>query len=185
MGSEAVTPLTPPSSGPADHLLPQGEKEGGHFASSSISPNTAFPSPLAGEGARRVGEGERATEIPPAARLHKSAPRQTGFARSMRHQPTEAEEQLWRLLKDRRLVGYKFRRQVPIGPFIADFACYSARLVIELDGSQHADDPGDKKRDAWFTADGFRTLRIWNNDLTTKRESVLQAIWHALTAAAP
>jgi adenine-specific DNA-methyltransferase len=117
--------------------------------------------------------------------LHKSAPRQTDFARSMRRQPTGAEEQLWRLLRDRQLVGHKFRRQVPIGPFIADFACYSARLVVELDGSQHADDPGDKKRDAWFAADGYRIIRVWNNELTHNREGVLQAIWHALTEPAP
>jgi len=69
---------------------------------------------------------------------------------------------------------------VPIGPFIADFVCLSARLVIELDGGQHADDPRDLRRDAWFATDGFCTLRVWNNELSTNREGVLEAIWLAL-----
>lgn len=98
----------------------------------------------------------------------------------MRRKPTQAEQKLWQLLKDRRFADYKFRRQVPIGPFIADFVCYSARLIIELDGSQHADAQSDEARDAWFAAKDFATLRIWNNDLTANAESVTDAIWHRL-----
>ena len=106
--------------------------------------------------------------------------RNRGHAKSMRRNPTEAEQKLWRLLKDRRFADYKFRRQVPIGPYIADFVCYSARLIVELDGSQHADDARDAARDDWFAAKGFATQRIWNNELTKDADAVSDAIWHRL-----
>ena len=109
-----------------------------------------------------------------------TTPRQLHFARAMRHEATPPEGLLWGILRDRRFLGHKFRRQAPLGPFIADFACLSARLVIELDGAQHAEDPGDKRRDAWFAANRFRVLRVWNNELTTNRNGVLDAVWHAL-----
>src|SRR5690606_18343774 len=76
--------------------------------------------------------------------------------------------------------GFKFRRQVPIGPFVADFVCFEARLVIELDGTQHADSASDAWRDRWLHDDDFRVLRIWNADLFRNRTSVLETIWHAL-----
>jgi very-short-patch-repair endonuclease len=89
---------------------------------------------------------------------------------------------LWGVLRDRRFTDYKFRRQVPIGPFIVDFACFDARLVIELDGSQHAEDPTDARRDAELARRGFRVLRVWNNELTENRDGVLHAIWAVLRA---
>jgi very-short-patch-repair endonuclease len=98
----------------------------------------------------------------------------------MRHEPTEAERKLWGLLRDRRLAEHKFRRQVPIGPFIVDFFCPERKLVVELDGSQHADDPTDRRRDRWLNQQGYRVLRIWNNDLSHNRIGVLDSIWHAL-----
>ena len=70
------------------------------------------------------------------------------FARKLRQEPTDAERAMWRLLRDRRLSGLKFRRQVPVGPHIVDFACVSARLVVELDGGQHAESKSDAARDA-------------------------------------
>ena len=73
------------------------------------------------------------------------------FAKGMRSQPTSTEDRMWRLLRARRFQGYKFRRQVPIGNYIVDFVCQSARLIVELDGSQHADDPSDVRRDNWLT----------------------------------
>ncbi len=106
--------------------------------------------------------------------------RNRGFAKAMRRNPTEAEQKLWLILKDRRFAGYKFRRQVPIGPFIADFVCYSARLIIELDGSQHADDAYDAARDEWIAAKGFTTLRIWNSDLNSSADAVSDVIWNRL-----
>ncbi len=90
--------------------------------------------------------------------------RLTTFARSMRVEPTDAELKLWYALRDGRLGGLKFRRQVPIGKFIGDFVCYERRLVIELDGSQHAESRRDAVRDAELSRRGFHVLRIWNNE---------------------
>ncbi len=87
------------------------------------------------------------------------------FARDMRREPTEAEKRLWEELRDRRLMRLKFRRQVPLGPFIADFVCMEARLVVEVDGSQHGDSVRDQRRDAELAARGFRVLRFWNDDV--------------------
>ncbi len=87
---------------------------------------------------------------------------------------------MWQVLRDRRFIEHKFRRQVPVGPYIADFACHSARLIVELDGSQHAESAYDAIRDAELARHGYRVLRVWNDDLTDNRDGVLTAIWHAL-----
>ena len=76
------------------------------------------------------------------------------FARSMRHQPTEAEERLWGALRGRRLMRLKFRRQVPLGAYIADFVCLEARLIVEVDGIQHAENTRDMVRDRNLEAMG-------------------------------
>jgi len=104
------------------------------------------------------------------------------FAKTMRHTPTEAEARLWSLLRDRRFASYKFRRQMPFGAYIVDFACLSAMLVIEADGSQHADASDDPKRDAYLADQGFRVLRFWNNDILSDEDSVMETIWSALEA---
>ncbi|WP_374625153.1 endonuclease domain-containing protein [Devosia sp.] len=98
----------------------------------------------------------------------------------MRAAATEAEATLWGIVRDRRLADFKFRRQVPMGRYIVDLYCPAARLIIELDGSQHAEGDYDTVRDAWLRAQGYRVLRLWNNDLTDNRDGVLTAIWHAL-----
>jgi very-short-patch-repair endonuclease len=98
----------------------------------------------------------------------------------MRREPTAAEDRLWRLLKDRRFAGFKFRRQVPVGPYIGDFVCYDARLIVEMDGSQHAESVRDRKRDAWLRADGYEIIRVWNNELTDNQLGVTEAIYAAL-----
>jgi very-short-patch-repair endonuclease len=98
----------------------------------------------------------------------------------MRNFPTDAKHRIWSLLRNRRFADFKFRRQVPIGPYIADFACFSAKLIIELDCGQHADSLADAARDQDLSARGFRILRIWNNDLTHHEHSVLDAVWNAL-----
>jgi very-short-patch-repair endonuclease len=85
----------------------------------------------------------------------------------MRRQPTEAEAALWRILRNRRLSMLKFRRQAPIPPYIADFVCFEHRLIVEADGSQHAENIRDKKRDAFLDAHGFTVLRFWNSDILT------------------
>jgi very-short-patch-repair endonuclease len=100
-------------------------------------------------------------------------------ARTLRCQSTPLESRLWSLLRDRRLVDFKFRRQVPIGRFVADFACFDAKLIVELDGSQHAENPYDTQRDAELAQRGFQILRVWNSDLTSNRDGVLEAIYTA------
>ena len=83
---------------------------------------------------------------------------------------------MWRLLRDRRLSAYKFRRQVPFKNYILDFVCFDKRLVIEIDGSQHAESRGDAARDAALSAEGFQTVRYWNNDVLQQPASVLEDI---------
>jgi very-short-patch-repair endonuclease len=100
----------------------------------------------------------------------------------MRSNSTEAEHRLWQLLRAHRFEAHKFRRQVPIDFYIADFVCFSRRVIIELDGSQHAESESDAKRDAFLEAQGFRVVRIWNNDLFTNEEGVAQLILAALKA---
>jgi very-short-patch-repair endonuclease len=103
----------------------------------------------------------------------------------MRRQPTEAESKLWLLLCNRRLADFKFRRQVPVGPYIPDFVCYAARLIVEADGGQHAENPRDLRRDAELARRGFRILRLWNNDILARPEATLDAVWAALHEVAP
>lgn len=84
------------------------------------------------------------------------------------------------MLRAHRLAGAKFKRQEQIGDYIVDFVCFRARLIVEADGSQHADNPADFQRDDWLSAQGFRVLRFWNNDILSDSEAVATAIFHAL-----
>jgi len=106
-----------------------------------------------------------------------------GVARRMRREPTPAERVLWLALRGRRFLAWKFRRQVPIGPFVADFPCFEARLVIEVDGGHHAENARDVERDRWFAENGFRVLRLWNHEVLKARETALDAIFAALSQA--
>jgi very-short-patch-repair endonuclease len=83
----------------------------------------------------------------------------------MRHEPADAEAAMWRLLRDRRLSAFKFRRQVPFKTYILDFVCFAKHLVIEIDGSQHVDSQTDAQRQEVLASEGFRTARYWNNDV--------------------
>ena len=83
---------------------------------------------------------------------------------------------MWRLLRDRRLSTFKFRRQVPFKSYILDFVCFEKFLVIEIDGSQHAESRGDAARDTAFAAEGLQTVRYWNNDVLQQPASVLEDI---------
>ena len=103
-------------------------------------------------------------------------PRNLRFARSMRHVPTEAEEKLWRELRSRRLDRMKFRRQMPIGNYIADFVCLQAKLIVEIDGTQHGDSAYDRRRDAELNARGFQVLRFWNDDVLRDLDAVCDTI---------
>jgi very-short-patch-repair endonuclease len=97
-------------------------------------------------------------------------------ARAMRRTLTDAERTLWHALRDRRMQSIKFRRQAPIGPYIADFLCIEHRLVVEADGSRHAQSLRDVARDEWLARNGYKILRFWNNDILTAQESVLATI---------
>jgi very-short-patch-repair endonuclease len=101
----------------------------------------------------------------------------------MRHAPTDAERRLWYFLRDRRLGGYKFRRQHPVGNYIADFACIEGRLIVELDGGQHAEifqQEKDEVKTAFFTERGFRVLRFWNHQVLNDTQAVLEEILRVL-----
>jgi very-short-patch-repair endonuclease len=100
----------------------------------------------------------------------------------MRHEPTDAERKLWSILRAKRLAGWKFKRQQPIDRYIVDFVCFEARLIVEADGGQHAENNNDAVRDAFLAEQGFRVLRYWNNDILTNLEGVATAILAALEA---
>jgi very-short-patch-repair endonuclease len=104
-------------------------------------------------------------------------------AKKLRANSTDAEQKLWRSLRNLELHGSHFRRQVPIGNFVADFACLAAKLLIEVDGSQHGSAFGaerDTERTAWLEKEGYRVLRFWNNDITGNIDGVMDAIYEAL-----
>ncbi len=102
------------------------------------------------------------------------------FARALRQTPTDAEIRLWAVLRSRRLADFKFRRQHPIGPFVADFVCLRHHLIIEADGSQHAESDDDVRRTKWLERRGWRVLRFWNNDVLANTNGVMEAILAAL-----
>jgi very-short-patch-repair endonuclease len=97
-------------------------------------------------------------------------------ARAMRREPTERERLLWARLRDRRLGGYKFRRQHPIGAFVADFARLECRLIVETDGEQHVGSEYDQYRSDWLRTQGWRVIRFWNNEVRENPNGVAEAI---------
>jgi very-short-patch-repair endonuclease len=122
------------------------------------------PAGLGREADQGWGEGE-ATE-----------PSILDHARSMRHAPTPAEHKLSQALRKKQSGGMKFRRQVPLGPFIADFYCPTARLVVEVDGISHIDSRADVRRDTWMKNQGIDLFRISNHDVLSNLEGVVVAI---------
>jgi very-short-patch-repair endonuclease len=99
----------------------------------------------------------------------------------MRHIATDAESMMWRLLRHRRLVGFKFRRQVPLEGFILDFVCFDQRTIVEIDGGQHFSSRRDMQRDSRLAQEGFRVVRYWNNDVLQRPDSVLEDLFARLT----
>ena len=93
---------------------------------------------------------------------------------------TDAERRLWSVLRDRRLHGYKFRRQHPIGRFVVDFACTKYHLVVEADGGQHNGSVADERRTKWLESQGWRVIRFWNNEILANTEGVATVILEAL-----
>jgi very-short-patch-repair endonuclease len=100
----------------------------------------------------------------------------TPRARRLRSDQTDAEKKLWWRLRNRQIAGCKFVRQEPIGPYICDFVCREQRLVIEVDGGQHADSATDKVRDQWLVSHNYRVMRFWNNDVLGNIDGVLMTI---------
>jgi very-short-patch-repair endonuclease len=135
--------------------------------------------PLSPSGRGVGGEGLR------GAGREGSPPWLTQRAKTLRREQTPAEQSLWQHLRAKRFSGYKFRRQQPIGRYVVDFVCFARKLVVELDGSQHAERVAyDQARDAWLRSQGFRVLRFWNNEWTGQKEAVLEGIWRGLEEGA-
>jgi very-short-patch-repair endonuclease len=109
----------------------------------------------------------------------------TDRARRLRSSQMSAEETLWYNLRARRLNGYKFVRQEPIGPYTVDFICRDARLIVEVDGGQQADSRRDVVRDKWLADHNYRVLRFWNNDVLHNLSGVLETIVSAIADAPP
>jgi len=101
-------------------------------------------------------------------------------AARLRHEMTDVERKLWFALRNRQLNGYKFRCQATIGPFVVDFLCIEAALIVELDGGQHSD-AADASRTAFLTKRGYRIIRFWNNEVNDSFDGVLRTIADALT----
>jgi adenine-specific DNA-methyltransferase len=107
-------------------------------------------------------------------------------ARQLRRDQTDAEQTLWARLRDRQLRGAKFRRQHPIGPFIADFCCPEGKVIVELDGGQHAEKvAADQKRCRFLEGQGYRVLRFWNHDVLGNTDAVLERIAEVLSDPHP
>jgi len=115
-------------------------------------------------------------------------PRLLSFARGMRREATDAEQRLWSRLRDRRLGGLKFRRQVPFAGYVLDFFCQERALAVELDGGQHNDGPGGKRdtgRDGALRKQGVETLRFWDPDVLKETDAVCEAILAAAMLREP
>jgi very-short-patch-repair endonuclease len=109
----------------------------------------------------------------------------TNRARDLRRDQTDAERKLWTRIRSRSIDGCKFVRQEPIGPYFVDFVCRERRLIIELDGGQHAESKKDAIRYQWLVDHRYRVLRFWNNDVLSNIDGVLETIAAALDAEMP
>jgi very-short-patch-repair endonuclease len=106
------------------------------------------------------------------------------LARKLRQQSTDAERMLWKHLRAHRMAGYKFRRQVVIEPYIVDFICLDARLIVEADGGQHLEQAEDDlKRSAFLQSRGYKVIRFWNDEILTDTHIVLERIYNNLITA--
>ncbi len=105
------------------------------------------------------------------------------FVRRLRRNMTVAERRLWAALRAKRFEKYKFRRQLPVGKYVADFMCFEKRLIVEADGGQHSESAHDAVRDAWLKSQGFRVLRFWNFGVYEELDGVLLTILDTLNDA--
>jgi very-short-patch-repair endonuclease len=178
-----------PSSDPSGHLLPVGEK--GRLSAMPLPTSvphalverkeengfTKFPFSPWG---RRWPEGSDEGVMPNANDITKRRPGKTRYARGLRKNETEEEYHLWSDLRDRRLNRFKFSRQVPLEIYVVDFLCRTRRLVVEIDGFQHAAKQADETRTRWLNEHGYSVLRFWNHEVTQERRMVLETILAAL-----
>ncbi|MGO9453274.1 MAG: endonuclease domain-containing protein [Candidatus Binataceae bacterium] len=112
-----------------------------------------------------------------------SSPPTIARARGLRKTESKVERKLWWIVRDRRLAGYKFRRQFPIGEYSADFCCFEKRLIVEVDGVQHENTAEeDLKREEFLRAAGFRIIRFWAKDIFRNQKRVLDQIYNFLRA---
>ena len=167
-------PLSPlPRAGegaPQGRVRELSSEEGARVADGVPSPGAeAPPSPACGR-----GHGEHSLRSDSAVDEDTLRER----ARGMRSDPTDAESRLWYRLRDRRFFGLKFKRQKPVGSYIVDFICDELKLVVELDGGQHASTQKayDTARDAYLRAQGWSVLRFWNDELLKEPDAVLERI---------
>jgi very-short-patch-repair endonuclease len=167
--------------------LSQGEREKNGFSGERSPP---VPSPQGERGKNRpsgpLALWERA-RVRAASMAYKYPPKkQRDRARRLRRNETDAEHRLWMRLRAGQFEGLKFRRQQPIGPFIADFCCLDRKLVLELDGGQHAlKAEEDKRRDAFLMRQGYRVLRFWDHEVLQELDAVLERVAVALSALTP
>ncbi|WP_368856588.1 endonuclease domain-containing protein [Chelativorans sp. ZYF759] len=122
---------------------------------------------------------------PPPKSCSRRKPGTTERARALRWQENSAEGLLWQELRGRQLAGFQFTRQFPIGPYFADFCCRKSKLVVEVDGSQHADSEHDRRRDLFIRSAGYAILRFWNGDVLKHRTAVCESILATLSGNLP
>ena len=135
-----------------------------------------------------MGEGRGGGDAAEDRSVVKKEPSEGAYrrARMLRREMTEAEKRLWQMLRLRQTEGYRFRRQVPIGRFIADFVCHAARLIVEIDGGQHdLSSEEEASRTRFLESEGYRVLRFWNNEVLDNPEGVHSVIAENLHQITP
>ena len=138
-----------------------------------------------------MGEGDASSPLPQAGGagggpIRKFRARDTLKAQRLRREATPAERMLWRAISKRQLEGWKFSRQMPIGPYVADFLCREEKLVVELDGMSHdLRQEEDRRRDGYLRKQSYQTLRFSNAEVLTNLEGVLMAIVAVLNSGPP
>ena len=140
----------------------------------------SLPLPACGE--RSAGAAGR---VRGRSRMREAKTIRTTRSRTLRRQSTNAENRLWNRLRSRTLCGCKFVRQEPIGPYTVDFVCREHRLIVEVDGWQHAQCDQDIDRDRWLLNHGYRVLRFWNNDVIRNTDGVFETIATSLKTDTP
>jgi very-short-patch-repair endonuclease len=169
---------SPPQTGERGDVpfLQAGER--GDGISLQVGERGCVSSLQAGERGGMPSRGEGVADLPKKRNSSRKS-RLTPVARKLRKNPTEAEKKLWALIRADQL-GVRFRRQYPVGPYVVDFYCSSARLIIEADGGQHNENSSDMIRTAFLEGQGYRVLRFWNHDVLNNPEGVLERIREVL-----